>query len=91
MTVEELLCQDFADDTAYERLVLVTVVDPDKPPPGVVFATNDIRGNGSPSLGPDETKDETTRPGWLADTPLPPVAQELPTSIRAWFEPIAHG
>jgi hypothetical protein len=51
MTVEELLCQDFADDTAYERLVLVTVVDPNKPPPGVVFATNDIRGNGPPSLG----------------------------------------
>jgi hypothetical protein len=51
MTVEELLRQHFADDTGYERLVLVTVVDPNKPPPGVVFATNDIRGNGPTRLG----------------------------------------
>lgn len=46
MTVEEQLRMDFADDTAYERLALATIVDPNKPAPGAVFATNDIRGNG---------------------------------------------
>jgi hypothetical protein len=46
MTFEEQLREEFADDTAYERLVLATVIDPSKPPPGAVFATNDIRGSG---------------------------------------------
>lgn len=50
MTVEELLRQDFADDTAYERLVLATIVDPNEPPRGAVFAINDIRANGPPGL-----------------------------------------
>jgi hypothetical protein len=46
MTFEERLRKDFADDTAYERLVLATIVEPHKPPPGVIFAINDIRDNG---------------------------------------------
>jgi hypothetical protein len=44
VTLEEQLRQDFADDTAYERLALETIIDPNKPPPGTVFAMNDIRG-----------------------------------------------
>jgi hypothetical protein len=51
MTFEAQLRQDFGDDTAYERLVLETVVDPNKPPPGAVFATNDIRGGGPRNFG----------------------------------------
>lgn len=46
MSVEEQLRRDFADDTAYERLALDTIVDPEPPPPGAVFATNDVRGSG---------------------------------------------
>lgn len=47
---EEQLRKDFADDTAYERLVLATTVEPHKPPPGAVFAINDIRDNGPKHL-----------------------------------------
>lgn len=50
MTFEELLRQDFRDDTAYERLVLETIIDPNKAPPGAVFATDDIRGSGRKSF-----------------------------------------
>jgi hypothetical protein len=51
MTFEEQLRHDFRDDTPYERLVLETIVDPNKAPPGAVFATNDIRGTGPKSFG----------------------------------------
>lgn len=50
MTFEEQLRQEFADDTAYERLVLATIIDPIRPPPGAVFATIDIRGSGPRSF-----------------------------------------
>ena len=50
MTLEERLRQEFAEDTAYERLLLATIIDPSKPPPGTVFATNDIRGTGPRSF-----------------------------------------
>ena len=43
MATPEQLRKDFADDTAYERLVLETIVDPHKAPPGTEYVTEDLR------------------------------------------------
>jgi hypothetical protein len=37
--------RDFEEDTAYERLALATLANPDEAPPGAGFAINDIRGH----------------------------------------------
>ncbi len=42
--VQPQLLIGFDDDTAYERLVLRTIANADAPPPGTVFARDDLRG-----------------------------------------------
>ncbi len=51
MTPEEQLRSDFADDTAYERIVLEMVAETGKAPPGTEFAIDDIRGDGPKHFG----------------------------------------
>lgn len=76
MTFEERLRKDFADDTAYERLVLATIVEPHKPPPGAVFAINDIRDNG---------------PQRLARGIHDSLSADAVESVAARFRPLAFG
>src|SRR2546427_3969639 len=51
MALEERLRQEFSEDTAYERLLLPSVVRPNPQPAGA--ATNDIRGHGPRTFGRD--------------------------------------
>lgn len=76
MTFDEQLRKDFADDTAYERLVLATIVEPHKPPPGTVFAINDIRDNA---------------PKHLARGIHESLSADAVESVAAQFRPLAFG
>ena len=83
MTLEERLRQGFAEDTAYERLLLATIIDPSKPPPGTVFATNDIRGTGQRSFAESLSMEWISRPSGQESRSKPrsSAGQSEPTAV----------